>query len=65
VCAAVVVDSTAGCTDPAGLIGELEAHAAARMAGFKRPKQYFVVETLPTTATGKVQRREVAAQLGV
>jgi long-chain acyl-CoA synthetase len=65
VCAVVVPDSPAGLVDPAPLIGALEAHAAARMAGFKRPKQYFVVEALPTTATGKLQRGEVAAQLGV
>ena len=65
VCAAVVLDPVARSADPARLIADIEAHAAARMAGFKRPKQYFVVEELPTTATGKVQRREVAAQLGV
>ena len=65
VCAVVVPDPTVGSSDPAGLIAALEAHAATRMAGFKRPKQYFVVEELPTTPTGKLQRREVAAQLGV
>ncbi|MGH9096060.1 MAG: AMP-binding enzyme, partial [Acidimicrobiales bacterium] len=65
VCAAVVPDPTAGSADHARLIATLEAHAVARMAGFKRPKQYFVVESLPITATGKLQRREVAAQLGV
>jgi long-chain acyl-CoA synthetase len=65
VCAAVVLDPAVGSADPARLIRALEAHATDRMAGFKRPKQYFVVEALPTTATGKVQRREVAAQLGV
>jgi acyl-CoA synthetase (AMP-forming)/AMP-acid ligase II len=65
VCAAVVPDITSGGIDPEGLIGALESHAAERMAGFKRPKQYFTVESLPTTATGKVQRRRVAAQIGV
>jgi long-chain acyl-CoA synthetase len=65
VCAAVVPETTSGAADPEGLIGALESHAAERMAGFKRPKQYFTVEALPTTATGKVQRRRVAAQIGL
>lgn len=60
VCAAVVPDPNSGGADPDGLIGALESHAAERMAGFKRPKQYFTVDALPTTATGKVQRRRVA-----
>jgi long-chain acyl-CoA synthetase len=65
VCAVVVPDPAVGPADHARLIGALEAHAADRMAGFKRPKQYVVAESLPTTATGKLQRRAVAAQLGV
>jgi long-chain acyl-CoA synthetase len=65
VCAAVVADATAAGTDPGRLIRALESHAAERMAGFKRPKQYFAVDALPTTATGKVQRRQVAALVGV
>jgi long-chain acyl-CoA synthetase len=65
VCAAVVADASPAGTDPDRLILALEAHAAARMAGFKRPKQYFAVEALPTTATGKLQRRHVAAQIDV
>jgi long-chain acyl-CoA synthetase len=64
VCAAVVPDATAESAEPDRLISALEAHATARMAGYKRPKQYFIVEDLPTTATGKVQRRQVAAQVG-
>jgi long-chain acyl-CoA synthetase len=65
VCAAVVPDATVESTEPERLIGALEAHATARMAGYRRPKQYFIVEELPTTATGKVQRRQVAAQVGI
>ena len=33
------------------------AHAVGHLAGYKRPKQYEVVDELPRTATGKVQRR--------
>jgi long-chain acyl-CoA synthetase len=65
VCAAVVPETSSGGTDPERLIEALEAHAAERMAGFKRPKQYFTLEELPTTATGKLQRRRVAAQIDV
>ena len=31
-------------------------HASTHLAGYKRPKQYEVVEALPRTATGKVRR---------
>lgn len=67
VCAAVVPDPAweeLEGAEPDRLITALETHAAARMAGFKRPKQYVLVEGLPTTATGKVQRRQVAEQAG-
>jgi acyl-CoA synthetase (AMP-forming)/AMP-acid ligase II len=32
-----------------------------RLADFKRPKKIHIVETIPRTATGKIQRRAVAA----
>lgn len=35
---------------------ELVAHCRSRMASFKRPQVIHVVEELPKTATGKVQR---------
>ncbi len=39
---------------------ELEAaltdHCRARLAGYKRPRRYVIVEELPKTATGKIQR---------
>jgi acyl-CoA synthetase (AMP-forming)/AMP-acid ligase II len=38
-------------------------HARARLAAFKLPTAVFVVEAIPRTATGKVQRRIVAAEL--
>jgi benzoate-CoA ligase family protein len=34
----------------------LEAHCRERMAAFKRPRRIVVVEELPKTATGKIQR---------
>ena len=34
----------------------IDAHCRERMAAFKRPRQVIVVEALPKTATGKVQR---------
>ena len=36
--------------------GSLEAHCREHMAAFKRPRQIVVVDELPKTATGKVQR---------
>jgi long-chain acyl-CoA synthetase len=47
VCAAVVGDAA---------VGELRALAAERLAPPKRPKDYFRVDALPHTTTGKVQR---------
>ncbi len=42
---------------------ELLAHCQERIAEFKCPKRIYVVETIPRTATGKIQRRAVAAAL--
>jgi acyl-CoA synthetase (AMP-forming)/AMP-acid ligase II len=55
VCAAVV-----GSVDEAAV----RAHAALRLAPFKRPKSYFLVDELPRTATGKLRRRDLVAALG-
>ena len=43
---------------------ELIAHCRERLADFKTPKKLFVVTAIPRTATGKIQRLNVAAQLG-
>jgi acyl-CoA synthetase (AMP-forming)/AMP-acid ligase II len=40
---------------------ELADHVRARLAPFKVPKRFFVTDAIPKTATGKVQRRIVAA----
>jgi acyl-CoA synthetase (AMP-forming)/AMP-acid ligase II len=39
---------------------ELLAYCRERLADFKRPKQIHTTETIPRTATGKIQRRVVA-----
>jgi benzoate-CoA ligase family protein len=45
--------------DPAAV----EAHCRERMAAFKRPRRLVVVDELPKTATGKVQRFALRARL--
>ena len=42
---------------------ELLAYCKEQLAEFKRPKQIHITETIPRTATGKIQRRVVAAGL--
>jgi acyl-CoA synthetase (AMP-forming)/AMP-acid ligase II len=42
---------------------ELMAYCRARLAEFKCPKKLFLVQSIPRTATGKVQRLNVAAEL--
>jgi benzoate-CoA ligase family protein len=41
----------------------LDTHCRARMAAFKRPRQIHVVDDLPKTATGKIQRFALRARL--
>ncbi|MSQ26275.1 MAG: AMP-dependent synthetase, partial [Dehalococcoidia bacterium] len=43
---------------------ELQAFCRERLAEFKVPKVVHIARELPRTATGKVQRRHVAAQFG-
>jgi long-chain acyl-CoA synthetase len=43
-------------------VGELDAHCAAALAGYKRPR-IVVVDELPRNATGKLDRRELKARL--
>jgi acyl-CoA synthetase (AMP-forming)/AMP-acid ligase II len=42
---------------------ELIAYCRDRMADFKCPKKIYLVDSIPRTATGKVQRLNVAAAL--
>ena len=39
---------------------DLLAYCKERLADYKRPKQIHITETIPRTATGKIQRRVVA-----
>ena len=40
---------------------DLISFCKERLADFKRPKKIHIVETIPRTATGKIQRKAVAA----
>jgi O-succinylbenzoic acid--CoA ligase len=42
---------------------DLLAFSRARLAGYKQPRQILFVDSLPQTASGKIARRDVAAQL--
>ncbi len=39
----------------------LSAHCGERLAGYKRPREFRFVSSLPRTAAGKLQRRHLAA----
>ena len=52
--AAVVLSASAKASD-------LIAHCRAHLAAFKCPKVIHIVDKIPQTATGKVQRRIVSA----
>jgi long-chain acyl-CoA synthetase len=56
VCAAVV-----GAASPADVL----AFSHARLAGYKCPKEVFVLDELPLTSTGKVQRMRLPSVLGL
>jgi acyl-coenzyme A synthetase/AMP-(fatty) acid ligase len=45
--------------------GALRAVAAAHLAPYKRPKEYFRALDLPHTATGKLLRRALPEHLGL
>jgi O-succinylbenzoic acid--CoA ligase len=41
-------------------VEELERHCRARLAGYKRPREYRLVDALPRTASGKLLRRQLS-----
>jgi long-chain acyl-CoA synthetase len=56
VCAVVVPAIPSSPETSRQLLESVAARASTRLAGYKRPKQYAVLDELPRTATGKVQR---------
>jgi acyl-CoA synthetase (AMP-forming)/AMP-acid ligase II len=58
VAAAVVLHESDGATEV-----ELIKHCAEFLAEYKCPKKIYLVKSIPTTATGKIRRRAVAAAL--
>ena len=59
VCAAVVPAGPHRGRSAERVVEAVAAHARARLAGYKRPKHYVVMDELPRTATGKVQRGRI------
>jgi long-chain acyl-CoA synthetase len=59
--AVVAYVKPAGEIDPDALIEQVRTHCASRLAGFKRPSIVHVVDTLPYTVTGKVQKGRLRA----
>jgi acyl-coenzyme A synthetase/AMP-(fatty) acid ligase len=45
-------------------ITSIDGHCRERMAAYKRPRQVHVVDELPKTATGKIQRFALRQRLG-
>jgi acyl-CoA synthetase (AMP-forming)/AMP-acid ligase II len=58
VAAAVVLKESRPATE-----AELIAFCKERLADFKRPKKFYIIDTIPRTATGKIQRGAVAKAL--
>ncbi len=58
VCAAVVLREPGGATESA-----LIKHCREFLAEYKSPTKVYLVESIPTTATGKIRRRAVASAL--
>jgi acyl-CoA synthetase (AMP-forming)/AMP-acid ligase II len=62
VAAAVVLRADAGDAGRARpSASDLMAYCKERLADYKRPKQIHITDAIPRTATGKIQRRVVAA----
>jgi O-succinylbenzoic acid--CoA ligase len=55
---AAVVARPGAAADPAAI----RAHCAARLAGYKVPKEVRLLEALPRTGSGKLLRRELASR---
>jgi len=42
---------------------DLIAHCRSALSDFKCPTKIYIVDSIPRTATGKIQRRNVAAAI--
>jgi long-chain acyl-CoA synthetase len=54
----------------AAIVGDIDTNALSTwlrddLAGYKRPKNYYPLDALPRTASGKVQRLKIAELLGL
>jgi crotonobetaine/carnitine-CoA ligase len=59
VVAFVVLSPGPSCPD----VGALDAHCRAQLARFKVPEEYRVVDALPKTSIGKIEKKALRAQL--
>ncbi len=59
VCVAVVPSGPPGTVPVDALVDAVRERCRQRLAGYKRPKQYLVLDALPRTSTGKVTRGSI------
>jgi acyl-CoA synthetase (AMP-forming)/AMP-acid ligase II len=45
-------------------VDQLEAHCRGRLANFKRPRRYVMVDELPANAAGKILKAELRRRAG-
>ena len=45
-------------------VAALDAHCRAQLARFKVPEEYVVVDALPKTSIGKIEKKALRARLG-
>jgi long-chain acyl-CoA synthetase len=64
VCAALVPVATGTERTRPQLLEAVDSFARSHLAGYKRPKRYVLLDSLPRTATGKVQRTLIPELLG-
>ena len=53
---AYVIPARDNAIEAGELAEQLTAYCRERLAGYKRPRRYEIVDDLPKTTTGKIQR---------